>query len=85
MIRGAPGGGAVGSVVPADEPIVPELLPMLPVVDDELWLSAPTVPVVGAGMPALPTPLPKFGAIVVLPAPDPPGIPAPDEVAGAPG
>src|SRR5437764_13233506 len=84
MMRGAPGGGAVGAVVPADEPIVPELLPMLPVVDDEPRLSEPTVPVVGAGMPALPTPVPKLGVTVVLPAPEPPGMPAPDDVAGAP-
>jgi hypothetical protein len=83
MMRGAPGGGAVGSEVaaeePADEPVlVPEPLPTLPVTDDELRLSEPTVPVVGAGMPALPTPVPKFGVVVVPPTPVPPGMPAPD-------
>ena len=76
-MRGAPGGGAVGSAVPAEEPIVAEL-PTLPVVEDELRLSEPTVPVVGAGMPALPTPVPKLGVTVVLPTPVPPGMPAPD-------
>jgi len=81
-MRGAPGGGAVGSDVPAeeptDEPALPELPPTLPVMDDDPRLSDPTVPVVGAGIPALPVPVPKFGVTVVLPAPVPPGIPAPE-------
>ena len=85
-MRGAPAGGAVGSVVPEDEPTIlwPELPPMLPVVPPE---ADPTVPVTGAGMPALPVPVPKFGVTVVLPGPEPPGIPAPEggTWAGVPG
>jgi hypothetical protein len=85
MMRGAPAGGAVGSLTPADE-LVPELVPTLPVVPVE---PDPTVPVTGAGIPALPVPVPvpKFGVTVVLPDPLPPGIPAPEEgtCAGAPG
>ena len=86
-MRGVPGGGAVGSPVPAEEPVVAEPLPMLPVTDEDPWLSDPTVPVVGAGIPALPTPVPKFDVTVVLPGPVPPGIPAPEDGvwAGAPG
>ena len=76
-MRGAPGGGAVGSVAPREEP-VPELPPTLPVVDGDVALPDPTVPVVGAGIPALPRPVPKFGVTVVLPAPVPPGTPAPE-------
>ena len=76
-MRGAPGGGAVGSVAPIEE-LVPELPPMLPVVDGDVALPDPTVPVVGAGIPALPSPVPRFGVTVVLPAPVPPGTPAPE-------
>ena len=84
-MRGAPGGGAVGSVTPLEERVLEP--PMLPVVDDDPWLSEPTVPVVGAGIPALPTPVPKFGVTVVSPGPVPPGMPAPEDGvwAGAPG
>ena len=86
MIRGAPGGGAVGSLAPADVPAPAPALPMLPVVAvlDE---PEPTVPVTGAGMPALPVPVPKFGVTVVLPGPLPPGMPAPEagDCAGLPG
>src|ERR1043165_1330088 len=91
MMRGVPGGGAVGSLVPVDAPAelaeLPEPLPTLPVTDEEARLSEPTVPVVGRGMPALPTPVPRFGVTVVSPAPVPPGMPAPDRgvCAGAPG
>ena len=87
MMRGAPAGGAVGSLVP-DEPtmLCPALLPMLPVVEGPAELD-PTVPVTGAGTPALPTPVPKFGVTVVLPGPVPPGTPTPEDGvwAGAPG
>src|SRR5947209_20449006 len=62
MMRGAPGGGAVGSETPAEEPavsaaepVVPPPPPTLPVMDDDPRLSEPTVPVVGAGRPAVPT------------------------------
>ena len=89
MMRGEPGGGAVGSLTTADEPVAEPVLdlPTLPVVDDEARLSDPTVPVVGAGLPALPTPVPKFGVTVVLPGPVPPGMPAPERgvCAAAPG
>jgi hypothetical protein len=93
MIRGVPAGGSVGSRVPADVPNVlpfvpPALLPpTLPVVPDAPVEPVPTVPVTGAGMPALPVPVPRLGVTVVLPGPEPPGIPAPDEGvwAGAPG
>ena len=89
MMRGAPAGGAVGSAAPKEEPVdAPVLeLPTLPVADDEARLSDPTVPVVGAGLPALPMPVPKFGVTVVLPAPVPPGMPAPERgvCAAAPG
>jgi len=78
MMRGVPGGGAVGSLTPADEVPVLELPPTLPVTEEDARLSEPTVPVVGAGTPALPTPLPKFGVIVVFPGPVPPGMPAPE-------
>src|SRR5688500_11627049 len=87
MMRGAPAGGAVGSLVP-DEPtmLCPALLPMLPVVEGPPELD-PTVPVTGAGIPALPVPVPKFGVTVVLPGPLPPGTPAPERGtwAGVPG
>ena len=78
MIRGVPGGGAVGSLTPADEVPVLELPPPLPVTEEDARLSEPMVPVVGAGTPALPTPVPKFGVIVVFPGPVPPGMPAPE-------
>jgi len=90
MMRGAPAGGAVGSLVPADVPTVlplvsPTLLPpMLPVVDVVPAEPVPTVPVTGAGMPAFPVPVPKFGVTVVLPGPEPPGIPAPEDGACEP-
>jgi hypothetical protein len=87
-MRGAPAGGAVGSVTP-EEPAErwPALPPTLPVVPAE---PDPTVPVTGAGIPALPVPVPKFGVTVVLPGPLPPGTPAPDDgtcegVPGCPG
>src|SRR5688500_2937074 len=87
MMRGAPAGGAVGSLVP-DEPtmLCPALLPMLPVVEGPPELD-PTVPVTGAGIPALPVPVPKFGVTVVLPGPVPPGTPTPEDGvwAGVPG
>src|SRR5215213_1158955 len=90
MIRGAPAGGAVGSLTPADElppteePTPEPARPILPVVPAEL---DPTVPVTGAGIPALPVPVPKLGVTVVLPGPLPPGMPAPDggTWAGVPG
>jgi hypothetical protein len=86
-MRGEPGGGAVGSetpaeepLVPSDEPAVPEPLPTLPVTaEEDPALLEPTVPVVGAGTPALPTPVPKLGVTVVLPGPVPPGMPAPED------
>jgi len=83
MMRGVPGGGAAGSATPAEE-LVPDLVPMLPVVPAE---PDPTVPVTGAGTPALPVPVPKFGVTVVLPGPEPPGTPAPEDGTcdGAPG
>src|SRR5688572_10692453 len=87
IMRGAPAGGAVGSLVP-DEPttLCPVLLPMLPVVEGPPELD-PTVPVTGAGIPAVPTPVPKFGVTVVLPGPVPPGTPTPEDGvwAGVPG
>ena len=81
-MRGVPGGGAVGSVTPIAE-LVPDLVPMPPVVPE----PDPTVPVTGAGIPALPVPVPKFGETVVLPGPEPPGTPAPEggTCAGVPG
>src|ERR1043165_3183481 len=91
MMRGVPGGGAVGPWVPWAAPPelaeLPDPLATLPVTDEEARLSEPTVPVVGRGMPALPTPLPRFGVTVVSPAPVPPGMPAADRgvCAGAPG
>jgi hypothetical protein len=63
---------------------LPEPVPTLPVVDGEplpLVLLEPSVPVV-CGMPALPTPVPKFGVTVVLPGPGPPGTPTPDGLPG---
>lgn len=78
MMRGDPGGGAVGSAPPtdglADDP--PPMLPVVPAVVPALLL--PTVPVVGAGTPALPVGFPKFGVTVVSPGPVPPGTPAPE-------
>jgi hypothetical protein len=76
MMRGAPGGGAVGSLAPPEGELVP---PTLPVVEGELPDCDPSVPVTGAGAPALPTPVPKFGVTVVLPGPVPPGTPVPDD------
>lgn len=73
MICGVP--DEVGSLTPAEER-VPELVPMLPVVPAE---PVPTVPVTGAGIPALPVPVPKFGVTVVLPGPLPPGTPTPED------
>ncbi|MEA2871300.1 MAG: hypothetical protein QOH67_1276 [Hyphomicrobiales bacterium] len=90
MICGVPDDGVVGLLTPAEE-LVPELVPMLPVVPAE---PDPTVPVTGAGIPALPVPVPvpvpKFGVTVVLPGPLPPGTPAPEDgtcegVPGCPG
>jgi hypothetical protein len=86
MICGVPDGGVVGSLTP-EEPAEPALRPMLPVVPAE---PDPTVPVTGAGIPALPVPVPTFGVTVVLPGPLPPGTPAPEDgpcegVPGCPG
>jgi hypothetical protein len=67
-----------------DEPLEPE--PTLPVTDGEplpLALPDPIVPVV-CGTPALPTPVPKFGAVVVVPGPGPPGTPTPEGLPGCP-
>jgi len=69
-----------------DEPVLPERAAVLPVTAGEplpLVLPEPTVPVV-CGMPALPTPVPKFGVTVVLPGPGPPGTPTPDGLPGWP-
>lgn len=74
-MRGAPGGGVVGSLTPAEELVPEPAPPMLPVVPAE---PDPTVPVTGAGIPALPG-VPKFGVTVVLPGPLPPGTPAPED------
>jgi hypothetical protein len=67
---------------------LPEPEPTLPVTEGEplplpLPLSEPTVPVV-CGTPALPTPVPTFGVVVVLPGPGPPGTPTPDGLPGWP-
>src|SRR3954466_10251498 len=64
--------------VELDDPAVPEFVPLL-----LLPLLLPTVPVV-CGIPALPTPVPKFGVTVVLPGPGPPGTPTPDGLPGCP-
>ena len=72
--------------VPEDEPVPPEPVPTLPLVDGDplpLVLLDPRVPVV-CGTPALPTPVPKFGVTVVLPGPGPPGTPTPDGLPGWP-
>ena len=61
---------------------LPEPEPTLPVIEGEpLPLLEPTVPVVW-GTPALPTPVPKFGGVVVTPEPGPPGTPTPDGLPG---
>jgi hypothetical protein len=88
MIAGTPGAGLSGLLVvpPDDDPVLPELLLVLPLMPGEpapLALLLPTVPVVW-GMPALPTPVPKFGATVVLPGPVPPGTPTPEGLPGWP-
>jgi hypothetical protein len=76
MIRGAPGGGAVGSLPPADGLAVP-----LPSEDGDpgppVLLLDPRVPVV-SGFPTVPAPVPKLGVVLVFAGPGPPGIPAPD-------
>src|SRR5690349_5750624 len=88
MMAGMPGAGLSGllGVPPDDDAVLPELVPVLPVVAAEpppLVLLDPIVPVV-CGMPALPTPVPKFGVTVVLPGPGPPGTPTPDGLPGWP-
>src|SRR3954452_21673826 len=75
--------------VALDDPAVPEFVPVAPVADGAPLLLLlpllllPTVPVV-CGIPALPTPVPKFGVTVVLPGPGPPGTPTPDGLPGCP-
>jgi hypothetical protein len=86
-----PGAGLRGLLVvpPVEDPMLPELVPvplLLPLMPGEpppLLLLEPTVPVV-CGMPALPTPVPKFGVTVVFPGPLPPGTPTPDGLPGWP-
>jgi hypothetical protein len=63
MMLGMPGAGLSGLLVvpPEEDPVLPELAPVLPVVAGEplpLVLLEPSVPVVVCGIPALPTPVP---------------------------